>query len=162
VELVEAEQADAECLERLALVTHQRHAGGDLDARLGEARNELRIIAVADDHARCLEAVGGNTGKAVFREHGSDPPAEFPLFFLDLFQAIGLDYLHHVAQRHQAISGESGVVGMAAFLVSFPLCQPRCPVVCGTVLPVWHPFHVVKNLFRHRKVRYRGLLKNTA
>jgi IS5 family transposase len=28
--------------------------------------------------------------------------------------------------------------------------------------PVEHPFHVVKNLFRHRKVRYRGLHKNTA
>ena len=27
---------------------------------------------------------------------------------------------------------------------------------------VEHPFHVVKNFFRHRKVRYRGLAKNTA
>ena len=27
---------------------------------------------------------------------------------------------------------------------------------------VEHPFQVVKNLFRHRKVRYRGLAKNTA
>ena len=27
---------------------------------------------------------------------------------------------------------------------------------------VEHPFHVVKNLFGHRKVRYRGLEKNTA
>jgi transposase, IS5 family len=27
---------------------------------------------------------------------------------------------------------------------------------------VEHPFHVVKNLFRHRKLRYRGLAKNTA
>jgi len=27
---------------------------------------------------------------------------------------------------------------------------------------VEHPFHVIKNLFRHRKVRYRGLKKNTA
>ena len=27
---------------------------------------------------------------------------------------------------------------------------------------VEHPFHVVKNLFRYRKVRYRGLAKNTA
>lgn len=27
---------------------------------------------------------------------------------------------------------------------------------------VEHPFHVIKNLFRHRKVRYRGLAKNTA
>ena len=27
---------------------------------------------------------------------------------------------------------------------------------------VEHPFHVVKNLLRHRKTRYRGLAKNTA
>jgi len=27
---------------------------------------------------------------------------------------------------------------------------------------VEHPFHVVKNLFRHRKARYRGLAKNQA
>ena len=27
---------------------------------------------------------------------------------------------------------------------------------------VEHPFHIVKNLFRHRKLRYRGLVKNTA
>lgn len=27
---------------------------------------------------------------------------------------------------------------------------------------VEHPFHVIKTLFRHRKVRYRGLAKNTA
>ncbi|WP_175817732.1 IS5 family transposase [Burkholderia diffusa] len=27
---------------------------------------------------------------------------------------------------------------------------------------VEHPFHVIKNLFRHRKVRYKGLVKNTA
>ena len=27
---------------------------------------------------------------------------------------------------------------------------------------VEHPFHIIKNLFRHRKTRYRGLVKNTA
>ncbi len=27
---------------------------------------------------------------------------------------------------------------------------------------VEHPFHVIKNLFRHKKVRYKGLTKNTA
>ena len=27
---------------------------------------------------------------------------------------------------------------------------------------VEHPFHIVKNLFKHRKVRYRGIRKNTA
>jgi transposase, IS5 family len=27
---------------------------------------------------------------------------------------------------------------------------------------VEHPFHIVKNLFRYKRVRYRGLAKNTA
>jgi IS5 family transposase len=27
---------------------------------------------------------------------------------------------------------------------------------------VEHPFHILKNLFRHKKLRYRGLFKNTA
>ncbi len=27
---------------------------------------------------------------------------------------------------------------------------------------VEHPFHVIKNLFAHRKVCYKGLVKNTA
>lgn len=29
-------------------------------------------------------------------------------------------------------------------------------------LTVEHPFHIVKNLFKFRKVRYRGMRKNTA
>jgi IS5 family transposase len=32
----------------------------------------------------------------------------------------------------------------------------------GIRAKVEHPFHVVKNLFQHRKTRYRGLAKNTA
>jgi IS5 family transposase len=32
----------------------------------------------------------------------------------------------------------------------------------GVRAKVEHPFHVVKNLFRHRKARYRGLVNNTA
>ena len=28
--------------------------------------------------------------------------------------------------------------------------------------PVEHPFHIVKDRFHHRKLRYRGLFKNTA
>ena len=27
---------------------------------------------------------------------------------------------------------------------------------------VEHPFHIIKNLFKHRKTRSRGLMKNTA
>jgi IS5 family transposase len=25
-----------------------------------------------------------------------------------------------------------------------------------------HPFHIIKNLFKYRKTRYRGLVRNTA
>ena len=35
-------------------------------------------------------------------------------------------------------------------------------VKAGVRAKVEHPFHVIKNLFRHRKTRYRGLAKNTA
>jgi IS5 family transposase len=37
----------------------------------------------------------------------------------------------------------------------------RCSHICNSP-KVEHPFHVVKNLFRHRKVRYKGLAKNEA
>ena len=30
----------------------------------------------------------------------------------------------------------------------------------STLAKVEHPFHVIKNLFRHKKVRYKGLAKN--
>jgi IS5 family transposase len=32
----------------------------------------------------------------------------------------------------------------------------------GARAKVEHPFHVVKNLFQHKKVRYKGLAKNEA
>jgi IS5 family transposase len=47
-----------------------------------------------------------------------------------------------------------GEVKTLALHVEFLKAQVRARVE--------HPFHVVKNLFRHRKVRYRGMLKNTA
>ncbi len=37
--------------------------------------------------------------------------------------------------------------------------EPAKESIC---VEVEHPFDVVKNLFRHRKTRYRGLAKNTA
>jgi IS5 family transposase len=42
------------------------------------------------------------------------------------------------------------------------LAEPVERVLAQLRAPVEHPFHVVKNLFRHRKLRYRGLAKNTA
>ena len=43
----------------------------------------------------------------------------------------------------------------------------RLPDACERIkarlrAQVEHPSHVIKNLFRHRKTRYRGLGKNTA
>jgi len=35
-------------------------------------------------------------------------------------------------------------------------------VKAGLRAKVEHPFHVIKNLFQHRKTRYRGLAKNAA
>ncbi len=35
-------------------------------------------------------------------------------------------------------------------------------VKAGLRAKVEHPFHIVKNLFKYRKARYRGLARNTA
>src|SRR3979411_763823 len=42
------------------------------------------------------------------------------------------------------------------------LAEPVERVLTQVRAWVEHPFHVVKNLFRHKKLRYRGLAKNTA
>jgi transposase, IS5 family len=42
------------------------------------------------------------------------------------------------------------------------LTEKRVHLKASVRAKVEHPFHVIKNLFRHRKTRYRGLVKNTA
>jgi len=42
------------------------------------------------------------------------------------------------------------------------LAEPVERALAQLRAPVEHPFHIVKNRFRYRKVRYRGLAKNTA
>lgn len=42
------------------------------------------------------------------------------------------------------------------------LAEPVERVLAQLRAVVEHPFHIVKNLFRHKKTRYRGLAKNTA
>src|SRR4051812_11578365 len=42
------------------------------------------------------------------------------------------------------------------------LAEPVERVLSQVRAVVEHPFHIVKNLFRHKKLRYRGLNKNTA
>ena len=42
------------------------------------------------------------------------------------------------------------------------LAEPMERALAQVRAGVEHPIHVVKNLFRHRKLRYRGLAKNSA
>src|SRR5918912_666736 len=42
------------------------------------------------------------------------------------------------------------------------LAEPVERALAQVRASVEHPFHIVKNLFRHKKLRYRGLAKNTA
>ena len=67
----------------------------------------------------------------------------------------GLDVVWHVAEKRGKLKKmEEGP--------RKTLIVQRERVKAQVRAKVEHPFHVVKNLFRHRKVRYRGLLKNTA
>ncbi len=42
------------------------------------------------------------------------------------------------------------------------LAEPVERALAQVRAPVEHPFHIFKNLFHHRKLRYCGLAKNTA
>lgn len=93
--------------------------------------------------------------------------------------------LHGQEKRGQGDSGYTGVEKRPEMQEKFPHVEwliaakrgklekmaegPRKEVVkalekCKAQLRAYveHPFHVLKNLFKHRKVRYRGLAKNTA
>ena len=93
--------------------------------------------------------------------------------------------LHGREKRGQGDSGYTGVEKRAEILAKFPQVTWQVALKRGKLKAmaegkrkevaqalekakaqlrayVEHPFHVVKNLFRHRKVRYRGLAKNTA
>lgn len=52
---------------------------------------------------------------------------------------------HFGMKAHIGVDAEAGLVHTVA-----------------TAAKVEHPFHVIKNLFRHKKTRYKGLAKNEA
>lgn len=61
---------------------------------------------------------------------------------------------HVAAKRGQVQAIADGLVKEITLRLEKAKAQVRARVD--------HPFHVIKNLFKHRKVRYRGLSKNTA
>ena len=61
---------------------------------------------------------------------------------------------HVAAKRGKIKAMAEGLVKQVTVLLEKAKAQVRARVE--------HPFHIIKNLFKHRKVRYRGLSKNTA
>jgi IS5 family transposase len=61
---------------------------------------------------------------------------------------------HVAAKRGTIVSMAEGVYKELTVLVERKKAQIRARVE--------HPFHIVKNLFGHKKVRYKGLAKNRA
>jgi len=61
---------------------------------------------------------------------------------------------HVAAKRGKVRAMPEGLVKELSLLFEKAKAQVRARVE--------HPFHIIKNLFKHRKVRYRGLNKNTA
>ena len=56
---------------------------------------------------------------------------------------------------------EEDVFGDAGYTGADKLAEPVERVLSQVRAVVEHPFHIVKNRFRHKKLRYRGLKKNT-
>ena len=58
------------------------------------------------------------------------------------------------------IAGKRGLIKAMAEGAEKAACQAVEKAKASVRAFVEHPFHLVKNIFRHRKVRYRGLAKN--
>ena len=70
-------------------------------------------------------------------------------------ESAGASVAWHIAERPSKTKKLAGTaLGDQVVQVEYAKARIRAKVE--------HPFHVVKNLFKHRKVRYQGLVKNTA
>lgn len=87
--------------------------------------------------------------------------------------ATTLLHLRHLLERHQLIESIFNAIGMSRCVpvnvvpwINRPRANSRQEWLeqakVSIRAKVEYPFHVVKNPFRHRKTRYRGLAKNAA
>ena len=114
-------------------------ASGVVHTLTGTAANEADINQTAALLHGREEAVFADAGYT-----GADKRAEL----------ADRDISWNIAIRRSIIKALPKALRELAEPVERALAQVRAVVE--------HPFHVVKNLFRHRKLRYRGLAKNTA
>jgi transposase, IS5 family len=79
---------------------------------------------------------------------------------------LGVEKREEIAAGHAAIAwqvaAKRGKIKAMAEGVAKETARPVERLKAQVRARVEHPFHVLKNLFRHRKTRYRGLAKNTA
>jgi IS5 family transposase len=61
---------------------------------------------------------------------------------------------------HWQIAGKRGLLQAMAEGAEKEACKAVEKAKASVRAYVEHPFHIIKNIFRHRKVRYRGLAKN--
>ena len=114
-------------------------ASGVIHSLTGTAANEADITqmaAVLHGQEKAVFADAGYTGAAKRREH---------------------------AEREVSwnIAVTRGIIKALPKALR-DLAEPEERALAQVRAWVEHPFHIVKNLFRHKKLRYRGLAKNTA
>jgi len=64
------------------------------------------------------------------------------------------------AQNRLAVAGKRSVIKALAAGAEKEALQAVEQTKASVRVFVEHPLHIVKNIFRHRQVRYRGLAKN--
>ena len=114
-------------------------ASGVVHTLVGTAANEADITQTA--------ALLHGREEAVFADAGYTGAAKRP-------ELADRDLSWNIAIKRSIIKALPKALRDLAEPVERALAQVRAVVE--------HPFHVVKNLFRHKKLRYRGLAKNTA
>jgi transposase, IS5 family len=79
---------------------------------------------------------------------------------------LGVEKREEIAAGHAGVewqvAAKRGKIKAMAEGVAKEMAQQVERLKAQVRARVEHPFHVLKNLFRHRKTRYRGLAKNTA
>ena len=130
VPLLESEQPKAEGAKVGRLVALQGHTGCCLQTGCNEffAGLDVGVGGVADHHARRFKAGRGHTGIAGLYHHLAHLAAQLNLFLANFGKAVGFGLEHHLAQTHQRIGGQGGVVDMAAGLVGLHHLQPFAKV----------------------------------
>jgi IS5 family transposase len=114
-------------------------ASGVVHSLTGTAANEADINQMA--------AVLHGQEQAVFADAGYTGAAKRP-------EHAGREVSWNIAVKRGIIKALPKALRDLAEPAERALAQVRAAVE--------HPFHIVKNLFRHKKLRYRGLAKNTA